>query len=257
MATKSNGIELSRTPQGLYRYATYLGSMGNLILQRTIAAHYGPRLEDFTSTADALAVECTHRIDWQQLPLPIGRPAFRGWAAQHLQALQTLLPLNTFCRALPTKLLTEEVTHWLWDERLSEAFAQYRQRSSEVAHGDSQLLEWDEALHAAAERPIMVGPLRAGPQPPILVQEKARLGLTTGMGPLLPAVVPVHQTPRALTGTMLSTYIQHRQCDRLLSFEFLPFAQQPPKRALVDSAGLRGGAADLSDPRRAGYVSRI
>ena len=35
---------------------------------------------------------------------------------------------------------------------------------------------------------------------------------------------------------MLSTYMQHRQCDRLLSFDFLPFAQQPPKRTLVDSA---------------------
>ena len=35
---------------------------------------------------------------------------------------------------------------------------------------------------------------------------------------------------------MLGNYIQHRQCDRLLSFEFLPFAQQPAKRALVDSA---------------------
>jgi superfamily II DNA/RNA helicase len=231
-----NGIELSRTPQGLYRYATYLGSMGNLILQRTIAAHYGPRLEDFTSTADAVAVECTHRIDWQQLPLPIGRPAFQRWVAQHLQALQTLLPLNAFCRALPVELLVEEVTHWLWDERLSQAFAHYRQHTSAVAHGDARLLEWDDAPHAEAERSVMAGPLRPGPQPPILVQEKARLGLPTGTGPLLPAVPPAHHTPRALTGTMFGTYIQHRQCDRLLSFELLPFAQQPAKRALVDSA---------------------
>ena len=55
------------------------------------------------------------------------------------------------------------------------------------------------------------------------------------MPPQLPVVPAMHQTPRALTGTMLSTYMQHHQCDRLLSFDFLPFAQQPPKRALVDS----------------------
>jgi predicted RecB family nuclease len=231
-----NGVELSRTPQGLYRYATYLGSMGNLILQRTIEAYYAPRLEDFTSTADALAVECTHRIDLQQLPLPIDRQAFQRWAAQHLQALQALLPLNTFCRALPMELLVEEVTDWLWDERLSQTFAHYRQHSSAVAHGDPQHLEWGETLDAEAERPVTTAPLRDGPQPPILVQEKARLGLTTGTGPLLPAVPPAHQTPRALTGTMLANYIQHRQCDRLLSFDFLPFAQQPAKHALVDSA---------------------
>jgi Lhr-like helicase len=35
-----NGIELSRTPLGVYRYATYLGTVGNLILQRTIASYY-------------------------------------------------------------------------------------------------------------------------------------------------------------------------------------------------------------------------
>jgi Lhr-like helicase len=52
-----NGIELSRTPQGLYRYATYLGSMGNLILQRTIEGYYAPGLEDFSCTADVSAEE--------------------------------------------------------------------------------------------------------------------------------------------------------------------------------------------------------
>jgi superfamily II DNA/RNA helicase len=230
-----NDIELSRTPQGLYRYATYLGSMGNLILHRTIEAYYVPRLEDFSCTADAFAVECTHRIDVQQLPLPIGWQAFRRWAAQHLQALQALLPLNTFCRALPMALLVEEVTDWLWDERLSQAFAHYQERSSAVAHGDPRLLEWDDTLQAETDHPVTTTPLRAGPQPPILMQEKALLGLTADTGPLLPAVPPVHQTPRALTGTLLGNYIQHRQCDRLLSFDFLPFAQQPAKRALVDS----------------------
>jgi hypothetical protein len=41
----------------LYRYATYLGSLGNLMLQRTIAAYYESRLEDMSCTSDALAVE--------------------------------------------------------------------------------------------------------------------------------------------------------------------------------------------------------
>jgi superfamily II DNA/RNA helicase len=231
-----NGIELSCTPQGLYRYVTYLGSTGNLILQRTLEAHYGSQLEDFGCTADAFAVECTHRIDVQRLPLPIGRPAFRQWAAQHLQALQALLPLNTFCRALPPALLADEVTDWLWDERLSQAFARYRECSSAIAHGDPTLLEWDDTPNVEDERLVTAIPLRAGPQPPILLQEKARLGLTAEAGPLLPAVPAMHQTPRNLTGTMVGSYIQHRQCDRLLSFDFLPFAQQPAKRVLVDSA---------------------
>jgi AAA domain len=230
-----NGVEVSRTPQGLYRYATYLGSLGNLMLQRTITAYYEERLEDISCTYDALAVECTHLIDLQVLPLPVGREAFTTWVSQHLQALQAFLPLNTFCLALPRPMLVAEITTWLWDERLSQAFARYRQLSCAIVQGDPRHLEWDEASEPATERPALPVALRQGPRPSILEQEKLRLGLSPGVPPQLPVVPARHQTPRALTGTMLSTYVQHRQCDRLLSFDFLSFAQQPPKRALVDS----------------------
>src|SRR5262249_41475733 len=231
-----NGVEVNRTAQGLYRYATYLGSLGNLILQHTITTYYESHLEDLSCTADALAVECTHLIDLQPLPLPVGRTAFAAWVAQHLQALQAFLPLNTFCRALPRTMLVTEITDWLWDERLSQAFARYRQLSCAIVQGDPHHLEWDETPTMATEAPAAPVVLRQGPCPSILEQEKLRLGLSPGMPPQLPMVPAMHQTPRALTGTMLSTYVQHHQCDRLLSFDFLPFAQQPPKRALVDSA---------------------
>ena len=230
-----NGVEVSRTPQGLYRYATYLGSLGNLMLQRSITAYYESRLEDMSCTSDALAVECTHPLDLQALPLPVGREAFTTWVAQHLQALQAFLPLNTFCWALPRTMLVAEITDWLWDERLSQAFARYRQLSCAIVQGDPRHLEWDETLERATERSAPPVALRQGPRPAILEQEKLRLGLSAGMPSQLPVVPARHQTPRALTGTMLSTYMQHHQCDRLLSFDFLPFAQQPPKRALVDS----------------------
>jgi Lhr-like helicase len=230
-----NGVEVSRTSQGLYRYATYLGSLGNLMLQRTITAYYEERLEDMSCTYDALAVECTHPIDLQALPLPVGREALTTWVWQHLQALQAFLPLNTFCWALPRPMLVAEITDWLWDERLSQAFARYRQFSCAIVQGDPRHLEWDETSELATERSPLPVALRQGPCPSILEQEKLRLGLSPGMPPQLPVMPARHQAPRALTGTMLSTYVQHHQCDRLLSFDFLPFAQQPPKRALVDS----------------------
>src|SRR5574341_497622 len=230
-----NGVELSRTPQGLYRYATYLGSLGNLILQRTITAYYSARQEDFTCTADAFAVECTHQIDLQPLPLPVGRDAFRRWVAQHLRALRAFLPLNTWARALPEPLLITEITDWLWDERLSQAYAHYRTHTSAILRGDPRLLEWDDPLSTTTALPDTATPLRQGPQPALLEQAQSRLGLSPDAPPWLPTVPDRHQTPRALTGTMLGNYMRHQQCDRLLSFDLLPFAQQPPKRALVDS----------------------
>ena len=231
-----NGIELSRTPQGGYRYATYLGSVGNCIVQRTIEAHYGHRFEGFFCTADALAVTCSDRIDFQLLPLPLDRAALRRWASEHVRSLQALFEFNAFARALPREMLIDEATDLLWDERLLHAFTVYRRQSSEIATGDPQWLEWDAGGQDETAAEPVVTWIRQGPQPPILAQEKARLGLTADAPPALPAIPAVHQTPRALTGTMVGNYMQHQQCDRLLSFDLLPYAQQPPKRALVDQA---------------------
>lgn len=229
-----NGIELSRTPYGFYRYATYLGSIGNFIVQRTIEDYYGPRLPEFSCTADAVAVTCSHRIDFQPLPLPTERQALRRWAGQYLRAVQALFAFNAFCRALPHELLVEEATDWLWDARLAPAFVGYRQQSSAIATGDPQCLEWEES--EAADQPAPTVLICQGPQPSILAQEKARLGLTAEAVGHLPALPTLNQRPRALTGTMVGAYMQHQQCDRLLGFDLLPYDQQPPKRALVDSA---------------------
>ena len=229
-----NDIELSRTPYGFYRYATYLGSIGNFILQRTIEDYYGPRLPEFSCTADAIAVTCSHRIDFQPLPLPVERQALRRWASQYLRVVQALFAFNAFCRALPRELLVDEATDWLWDARLAQAFVRYRQQSSEIATGDPQCLAWEEPDEAAQQAPTVL--ICQGPQPSILAQEKTRLGLSVEATPYLPAVPAMHRAPRALTGTMVGNYIQHQQCDRLLSFDLLPYDQQPAKRALVDSA---------------------
>src|SRR5262245_63283470 len=124
------------------------------MLQRSIIVDYESRLEDMGCTSDALAVECTHPIDLQLLSLPVGREAFTTWVAQHLQALQAFLPLNTFSRALPRPMLVAEIADWLWDERLSQAFARYHQLSSAIVEGDPRYLEWDETAEPASERSV-------------------------------------------------------------------------------------------------------
>ena len=229
-----NGLALSRTSHGLYRYASYLGSIGNFIFARTVERYYSPLLEDFVCSWDAFGIECSDCIDVQRLPLPVGRGAFQRWAAQHLPAVQALLALNAFCRALPRELLIEEVTYFLWDERVSEAFVTYRQCSSEIAHGDPRHLEWEQ-LSALPDTESAAVFIRQGPQPTLLEHEAIRLGLSVNSQPAIPKLPVQNASPRALTGTMLGSYIQHQQCARLLSFELLPFDAQPPKRSLVDS----------------------
>ena len=239
-----NGIELSRTPLGFYRYATYLGTVGNLILQRAIAAYYGERIEKFACASDAIAVECSDLIDWRPLPLPLNREALRRWTAQHLKAIQAFFAFNAFARVLPRDMLIEEAVDWLWDERLVAAFAAYREQSSEIAAGDPEHLVWEGPPESADAGAAIVFEYPEPPEPSILAQEKARLGIGADTPLILPAAPAINKRPRALTGTMVGSYMQHQQCDRLLSFDLLPHAQQPPKRALVDSAlgAARAGA---------------
>ena len=183
-----NGIELSRTPQGLYRYATYLGSLGNLMLQRTITAYYEPRLEDMSCTADALAVECTHRIDLQPLPLPVGREAFRPGSRS------TCKPCRRSCRSIPSAGPCPGPCWWTRSptgsgtsgcRRRLRAIVSSRAPSCRVTHAT-----WSgtRRLSAATERAAPPVALRQGPRPSILEQEKLRLGLSAGMPPQLPVV---------------------------------------------------------------------
>lgn len=253
-----NGVELSRTPLGLFRYATYLGTIGNLIVQRTIELYYGSRIENFVCSSDAIAVECSDLIDWRQLPLPLSRDALLRWTAYHLKAIQAVFEFSMFTRALPRDLLIEEAADWLWDERLADAFAHYRQESSEIAEGDPRHLEWHGPQDVTDGEPLPEF-THPGPEPSILAREKAQLGIVAQTQPILPAVPLTNKKPRALTGTMVGSYMQHRQCDRLLSFDLLPYDQQPPKRALVDSAlgAMRASGGQAFETRVLGWLEQL
>ncbi len=205
-----------------------------------------------------MAVECSDLIDWQRLPLPRNRDAWRRWTAEHLKAIQALFEFSMFTRALPRDLLIDEASDWLWDERLIEAFAQYRQQSSDIAEGDPRHLEWEGPRETTEVEPLPEV-FHLGPKPSILAQEKTRLGIAVETSPMLPAVPVSHENPRALTGTMVGSYIQHQQCDRLLSFDLLPLAQQPPKRTLVDSVlgAVRANEGQAFETRVFGWLERL
>ena len=227
----ANGIEVSRRWDGLYQYRTFLGSVGNLMLQWTIEHDLASHLEDLTVTVDAVGLVCSHRIDFQRLSLPVDQAAFRDWAERHLPALQSLFPLNAFCAALPRRLLVEEVAGFLFDPRVAEAFALYRTESSEIVSGDPAVLDqpvFEEAAHA----PVYLD--TAIPDEPLLTWEKQRWGVGDKQGVSVPLPDGPYR-PRSLTGTMVGAYIRHQQCQRWLSFGFLPAEARPVLRTRVDT----------------------
>jgi len=226
----ANGIEVGRSWSGLYRYRTYFGAVGNLILQWTIEQDLASEVEDLTVTADEVGLECSHWIDFRKLSLPVDRATFRDWADRRLPALRSLFPLNAFCAALPRALLVEEMTGFLFDARVAEAFARYLKESSEIVSGDPTVLE-GRGSRDAARAPTYID--TAMPDAPLLAWERQRWGVdgTQGVSVSLP---DVPYRSRSLTGTMVGAYIRHRQCARWLSFGFLPPEARPAMRTRMD-----------------------
>ena len=225
----ANGIEVGRSWSGLYRYRTFLGSVGNLILQWTIEHDLASQVEDLTVTADEIGLQCSHWIDFRKLNLPVDQAAFQDWAARHLRALRSLFSLNAFCTALPRALLVEELTGFLFDPRVAEVFSRYLTESSEIISGDPAVLE-EQVPQDVAHAPTYLD--TAIPEAPLLAWEKQRWGIGEGQETLLP---DVPYRPRAITGTMVGEYIRHQQCARWLSVGFLPVEARPAMRTRVDA----------------------
>ena len=228
-----NGIEVGRGPGGLYRYRTYLGSVGNLVLQRTVEQDLSPRLEDLTVASDEVGIDCSHRIDFQTLSLPTDQEAFCRWTERHLEALCGLFPLNAFCAVLPRALLVEELTDFLFDCRVAEVFLHYLNRSSEVVSGDPAVLE-QEVQESERRTPVLFD--TAPGVDSLLTWEKRRWGIATEQD-VFESGPDVRHRLRTLTGTMVGAYLRHQQCERWLSLNFMPPDQRPP--------GWREGDTDL------------
>lgn len=210
-----NGIEVERNMNGLYCYRTYLGSVGNLVLQGVIERDYGD-LEDFAITSNSLDIDCSHWINFQTLPLPQNREDFAHWVETHLESLYSLFPLNAFCEALPRALLIEEVTDFLFDPRIANTFQHYLKHPSEIASGDPALLA--ENIHETESQPVF---LDTRIQTDLLTWEKQRWHAVQH------AEQPsdLQYRPRSLTGTMVGAYFLHRQCERWLALSFVPSEQ--------------------------------
>lgn len=243
-ATLENGIDVFMETDGCYHYRTFLGSIGNLILQYTIQSDWGKTLEDLYITSSEIGLVCSHRIDFSRLNLPLNREAFAAWTAGHLKILRALFSLNTFCSALPRPLLIEELTDFIFDPRLAESFHNYRRKSSKIVSGTLETIAPDTEENIPQitflETPV--------PTESLLEWEKQRWGIASqeketsaAAGNEMPLESVAEAGPRNrpaqrhLTGTLIGKYIRHQQCERYVRFQFLPPEAQPPRRTRVDN----------------------
>jgi len=219
----ANGIEVVRGNIGFYRYRTFLGSVGNLILQWAIKE---TKQDDLYVDSDEIGIECSHWIDFTRLRLPTTRKTFLLWAKRHFKMLLAPFSLNSFCSTLPPALLIEELTDFLYDRRIAEAFIRYSEESSEIVSGDPGIFD----LHrreSKRETRLIIEP--ASEEESLLTWEKQRRAPDRNF-----SVSDAPYTSRPLTGTIIGEYFRHQQCERWFSLSFLPPDEQP-RSARVDN----------------------
>ncbi|MDP2646351.1 MAG: DEAD/DEAH box helicase [Desulfobacterales bacterium] len=222
--TLANGIEALRAPNGFYCFRTFLGSIGNLVLRFTVERDLAA-LEDLYVASDESGITCSHWIDFNRLSLPVDRDGFRCWIVEHLRPLRTLLPLNDFAHALPDILLVQELAGFLYDSRVAERFRRLLASPAEIVSGDPACLEpGGEALQDPA--PAFLQASAVG----LLSGEKERWGVD-GKSPAFALPAGARHIVRTLTATMIGEYMQRRQCERWLSFHFLPAGMRPSNQA--------------------------
>ncbi|MGK5090872.1 DEAD/DEAH box helicase [Deltaproteobacteria bacterium TL4] len=225
----ANGMRLGRSLTGLYRYHTFIGAIGNMILQRILEGSPLAKQEDFSIAGDETGIECSHLVNFQGLPLPTSKKAFRNWAAPHLKILCALFPLNAFSTFLPLDVLLDEVTDFLYDARLATTFDQYLSASSEGVSGELGWLkiqepQKDQTVVALKEKTAAAF---------LLEEEKQRWKTQEDRSFKWPDTFAYR--PRSITGTLIGDYFRKQQCERWLSFCFLPTEQAPARSTPVDN----------------------
>lgn len=125
-----NGIEVVPGRSAPLYFRTFLGSVGNLILEWSIREACIE--DDFFIISDATGLESSDWIRFEQLDLPIDRESFQIWAEKHFKILSAVIPLNLFCKTLPKALVMKEITDFIYEDSVADAFARYLSGSSNI-----------------------------------------------------------------------------------------------------------------------------
>ncbi len=234
-----NGIEIVPGRTMPFRYRTFLGTMGNLLLEWSIREHLAD--EDLVISSDEMGVECSHRIRFEALNLPVDRDDFQIWVRNHFKILRSLVSLNLFCKTLPRELLVQELMEFLFDQKLARTFAHYLESSSTIVSGDMATLHLGTSVQ---DNPIPCV-IDICCKESLLEREKEK-----SCAPGNKIYLDFFQdrwhhtcfgstTRGTLTATMVSDYFFHTQCHRRFCLKFINLAPPVQHQAVVDDDKLR------------------
>ncbi|MCI5137186.1 MAG: hypothetical protein D3922_01940, partial [Candidatus Electrothrix sp. AR1] len=220
-----NGIEVVLTATGSFQYRTYLGAVGNMLLAWSVKEYFAAQSEDIEVDSDEIGLICTQWIHFEKLSLPLQRDDFTAWVKRHFKAMRAMFPLNAFCTTLPSEILRQELVDYIFDQRLIAFFQQYKDSSSEIVEGDPRNLEFHPEKVEQQEHTFLEVEGDS-----LFSLEKERYGGDRAAAPIFVSGKNVRYRIRPLTGTMISEYFRHHQCERQFCFSFLRPEDQPPRQ---------------------------
>ena len=282
-----NGMDVIPGKKGKFHYRTFLGSAGNLVLEWSIREQLSG--DEVEITSHETGVECSHWICFEKIPLPVKREAFHIWVRKHFKVLQNLVPLSIFWKTLPLDLMVAEITDFLFDSRVAEAFAHYLGSTSDIVSGD--MADLDPVLPVSETREKMVLDIDHSPSllegagiivrdtqgeitalPEILekgyLKDKRSRADATDVPGEGKGMVDIFNTapwqppglhrdkPLSLTASMVSDYFFHSQCQRRFCLKALdlmvPVQETDDLGTLARNRGICHEKAVMADLRGQG-----
>lgn len=209
------GIWIHRLENDVYRYETFLGSVGNFILYHLIKEQFTPKIEGLSVSFDELGVECNAWISFEFLELPYSVPKFQKWISSHLSLLRQAFPWNSWLHWLPKDLQQKEISSFLLDLRILAQFERY--------HKDWMPISPPQHLSNPVHMQKTHIPLKG--EPWSLEQEKQAWGWLSF------AEIPnTSQEHRSLTATQIQGYVTQKLCPRWARFQHLDYSAQSHSR---------------------------
>ncbi|SLM28913.1 DEAD/DEAH box helicase domain protein [Desulfamplus magnetovallimortis] len=249
-----NGIEVLQGKKTTFLYLTFLGTAGNIVLEWCIRKYIDNK--DVFVASNEIGIECSRLVKFEKLKLPESRDSLKKWVGDNINIVRNIIPLNLFSKYLPHELLAEEVTDFLFHQKVIERFLQYRCHTSEVVSGDLSAIADGYSMKSETDRYSLDSGKRVGDDYLNNLEKLVEHGHERGIElseyyhriveitPSTPSLLELEKTkwskidipsipekdhqriknnqefPKTLTATMVSDYFIHAQCNRRLYFKY-------------------------------------
>jgi replicative superfamily II helicase len=202
------GFRAHRLANGAFRYETFLGSIGNLIIYHLIKTQLLPQIKGLSVRFDELGIECNKWIPFESLKFPDRVSSFQEWVSSHLSLLRETFSWNSWIRYLPNDYQCKEISSHLLDMRILAHFERYGE--------EGELLTCPEYPADHKKPATQLIPLAGVPRS--FENEKKEWGRIS-----FPELPVAPSQDRCLTATLIQGYVNQNLCSRWARLQNLSY----------------------------------